>query len=167
MRPCGSIGRTRQTSRATSAWPGTPDGPTNRTLLAAGGVPGSPALPDGLADRQTLAYRARVEAVYRQYDIDHGHGAAKEPERETVTFVRRRVEAEDWHRHLQSARYEALDRPSYAASYRATVDAVYDAHKAEAAESAVWKTRDGDFCSWEDVVGGRGYSSTEGAERQA
>jgi hypothetical protein len=133
------------------------------------GRPGSPpALPDAaLRFEQTLAYRARVEAVYRQYDIDHGHGAAKEPERETVTFGRRRVEAEDWHRHLQSARYEALDRPSYAASYRATVDAVYDAHQAEAAESAAWKTHDGDFCSWDDVVGGRGHSFTESAERQA
>lgn len=67
---------------------------------------------------------------------------------------------------LQSARYEALDRPSYAARYRATVDAVYDAHQAEAAEAAAWKTRDGDFRSW-DNVGDRGHSSTESAERQA
>jgi hypothetical protein len=101
------------------------------------GRPGSPpALPDAAVRiEQTLGYRARVEAVYRQYDIDHGHSTAKEPERETVTFVGRRVEPEDWHPHLQTARYEALDRPSYAASYRATVDAVYDAHQAEAADS--------------------------------
>jgi hypothetical protein len=52
------------------------------------------------------------------------------------------------------------------ASYRATVDAVYDNHQAEVAESAVWKTRDGDFGSW-NYVGGRGRSSTESAERQA
>jgi hypothetical protein len=50
-----------------------------------------------------MAYRTRVEAVYRQYDIGHGHGAAKEPERETVTFAMRRVEAEDRHRHLVGA----------------------------------------------------------------
>src|ERR1700680_4261087 len=43
---------------------------------------------------------ARVGAVYRQYDIDNGHGTAKEPGRETVTFAMRRTEAEDRHRHL-------------------------------------------------------------------
>jgi hypothetical protein len=80
-----------------------------------------------LRNEQTLRYRARVEAVYRQYDIDHGHSTAKEPERETVSFVGGRVEAEDWHPHLQTARYEALDRSSYAASYRATVE-YEDAH---------------------------------------
>jgi len=43
---------------------------------------------------------ARVGAVYRQYDIDNGHGTAKEPGREAVTFAMRRTEAEDRHRHL-------------------------------------------------------------------
>lgn len=66
---------------------------------------------------------------------------------------------------LRSARCEALDKPSYAASYRATVDAAYDAHQAEAAESAVWETRNGDSCSWDDVDG-RGHFSAESAERQ-
>jgi hypothetical protein len=60
-----------------------------------------------------------------------------------------------------------VDRPSYAASYRATADAIYDAHQAEAAESAGWEPRDGDACSGDDVVDGRGRSSTESAERQA
>jgi hypothetical protein len=139
-----------------------------RGAIGAGRPGWPPALPDAaLRIEQTLAYRARVEAVYRQYDIDYGRSAAKEPERETVTSVRRRVEAEDWHRQLQSARYEPVDRPSYAASYRATVDAIYDAHQAEATESAGWEPRDGDACSGDDVVDGRGRSSTESAERQA
>ena len=133
------------------------------------GRPGSPlALPDAaLRIERTLGYRARVEAVCRQYDIDHGHSTAKEHEHETVTFAGRRVEAEDWHPHLQTARYEALDRPSYAVSYRATVNAVHDAHEDEEAESAVRETLDGDFCSWDDVVGGRGHSSTDNSARQA
>jgi hypothetical protein len=65
------------------------------------GLPGSsPALPDAaLRSVRSLAYRTRVEAVYRQYDIDHGHGASKEPERETAIFAMRRSEAEDRHRH--------------------------------------------------------------------
>lgn len=52
------------------------------------GIPGSsPALPSAaLRIEGTLAYRARVEAVYRQYDLDHGHSTAKEPVRETVTL---------------------------------------------------------------------------------
>jgi hypothetical protein len=137
--------------------------------VSGAGRPGSPpALPDAaLRIEQTLGYRARVEAVYRQYDIDRGHNTAEEPEREAVTFVGRRVEAEDRHLRLQTARYEALDRPPYAASYRATVDAVHDAHQAETAESTVRETLDSDFCSWDDVVGGRSHSSTESAERQA
>jgi hypothetical protein len=43
------------------------------------GRPGSPpALPDAaLRIEQTLGYRVRVEAVYRQYDIDHGHSTCQ------------------------------------------------------------------------------------------
>jgi hypothetical protein len=101
---------------------------------------GRPGSPPPLADatlriEQTLGYCARVEAVYRQYGIDHGHCTAKEPERETVTFVGRRVEAEDWHPHLQTARYEALDttesseRRAYQVHCRALVETEYeDAH---------------------------------------
>ena len=65
------------------------------------GRPGSPpALPDAaLRIEQTPGYRARVEAVYRQYDIDHGHGASRKPERETAIFAMRHSEAEDRHRH--------------------------------------------------------------------
>lgn len=65
------------------------------------GLPGSStALPDAaLRSVRSLAYRTRVEAVYRQYDIDHGHGASQEPEREAAIFAMRRSEAEDRHRH--------------------------------------------------------------------
>ena len=65
------------------------------------GLPGSsPALPDAaLRNERSLDYRARVDAVYLQYDIDHGHGAPKEPERETAVFAMRRSEPEDRHRH--------------------------------------------------------------------
>lgn len=67
-----------------------------------GGGPGSSqALPDtALRVEEALAYRARVEAVYQQPDIDRAHGTVKEPERETVTFAMRRTEAEDQDRHL-------------------------------------------------------------------
>ena len=55
----------------------------------------SPALPSAASRIEgALAYRARVEAVDRQYDLDHGHGTAKEPARETVTFAMRRTETE-------------------------------------------------------------------------
>jgi hypothetical protein len=65
------------------------------------GLPGSsPALPGAaVRSERTLDYRSRVDAVYRQYDMDHGHIAPKEPERETAIFAMRRSEAEDRHRH--------------------------------------------------------------------
>ena len=65
------------------------------------GLPGSsPALPDvALASERCLDYRARVDAVYRQYDMDHNHGVPRESERETAVFAMRRSEGEDRHRH--------------------------------------------------------------------
>jgi hypothetical protein len=65
------------------------------------GLPGSsPALPDAAwRSEWSLDYRARVDAVYRRYDMGHGHGAPREPERETAIFAMRRSEAEDRHRH--------------------------------------------------------------------
>ena len=43
------------------------------------GLPGSsPALPDAaLRSEWSLGYRARVAAVYRRYDMDHGQGHGK------------------------------------------------------------------------------------------
>ncbi len=66
------------------------------------GLPGlSPALHDTvLRIERTLAHRAKVEAVYRQYDLEQGNGTIKDPKRETATFAMRRVEAGDPHRHL-------------------------------------------------------------------
>jgi len=66
------------------------------------GLPGpSPDLPDAvLRIERTLAHRAKVEAVYRQYDLEQGNGTIKDPKRETATFAMRRVEPEDPHRYL-------------------------------------------------------------------
>jgi hypothetical protein len=65
------------------------------------GLPGSsPALPDAaLRSEWSLDYRAGVDAVYRRYDMDHDHGAPREPKRETAIFAMRRSEAEDRHRY--------------------------------------------------------------------
>ena len=75
-------------------------------------LPGSsPALPDAASQSErTLAYRPRVEAVYRQYDIDHGQGTAKEPERETFIFAMPRIETEDRHRQLAGAEIRPTER---------------------------------------------------------
>src|ERR1700722_17243315 len=60
----------------------------------------SPALPDvALASERCLDYRARVDAVYQQYDMDHSHGLPREAERKTAVFAMRRSEGEDRHRH--------------------------------------------------------------------
>lgn len=54
-----------------------------------------PALSDSaLRVELAKAYRARVDAVFRQYDIDHGHGRAREPEREVVISASHRIEVE-------------------------------------------------------------------------
>jgi hypothetical protein len=65
------------------------------------GLPGSShALRDAaVRSERSLDHRARIDAVYRQYDMDHGHGAPKGPERETAIFAMRRSGAEDRHRH--------------------------------------------------------------------
>jgi len=54
--------------------------------------PGSSSVLSDAALRieRTLAGRAKVEAVYRQYDLEQGTGTAKGPKRETVTFAMRR-----------------------------------------------------------------------------
>ena len=57
-----------------------------------------------------LAYRARVEAVYRQYDLDHGRITAKGPAREAVAFAMRRTEAEDRDRHLSGSVSQRADK---------------------------------------------------------
>ena len=65
----------------------------------------SPAPPDAASRvERTLAYSARVEAVYRQYDIDHGRGTAKGAGRETISFAMCHAEAEDQGRHQAGSR---------------------------------------------------------------
>jgi hypothetical protein len=66
----------------------------------------SPARPDSaLRTERSVAYRADVVAVYRQYAIE---ASAGKPERETTTTAMPRIEAQDPERHLvlaDKARY--------------------------------------------------------------
>jgi hypothetical protein len=66
---------------------------------------------------RTAAYRAAVEAAYRQYAIDHGYARVEELEREAVTPAMRRTETEDPERHLVGLedRVKGKDRPTEAA----------------------------------------------------
>lgn len=61
------------------------------------GPPGSSsAHPDSaLRTEQTAAYHALVDAVYRQYDIDHGHARVEKLKCEAVIPGMHRIEAED------------------------------------------------------------------------
>jgi hypothetical protein len=95
------------------------------------GLPGSsPALPDAaLRSERSLDYRARVDAIYRQYDIDHGHGAPKEPERETANFAMRRTEAEDRHRHPAAGGSRTVRVEGRRTSHCGTADEVSGVHR--------------------------------------
>jgi hypothetical protein len=53
----------------------------------------SSAHPDSDLRAERAAYRAVVDAAYRQHDIDHGHARAEKPERETVTSATHRIDA--------------------------------------------------------------------------
>lgn len=56
----------------------------------------SPASSDAaLRTERFEAHRAKADAVYRQYAIDHGHARVEKLECETVTPGTRRIEAED------------------------------------------------------------------------
>lgn len=48
-----------------------------------------------LLTERSVAYRAKVDAVYQQYAIDHGYAPAGKLERETAIPAIRRIEAED------------------------------------------------------------------------
>jgi hypothetical protein len=67
------------------------------TAVSGDGPPdSSPARPDSaLRTERTAAYRAVVDAVYRQYTTDHGYALVEGLERETGTPTMRRIEAED------------------------------------------------------------------------
>jgi hypothetical protein len=78
----------------------------------------SPApLDSSLCTERAAAYRAAVDAAYRQYTVDHGHARAEEPERETVVPAMRRIEAEYPERYLVALenRLKGRDRPAEAA----------------------------------------------------
>jgi hypothetical protein len=66
---------------------------------------------------RAAAYRAAVDAVYRQYAIDHGYARMEILERETFTPAMRRRETEDPQRHLVGLedRLKGKDRPTEAA----------------------------------------------------
>src|ERR1700749_105376 len=52
-------------------------------------------LDSALRTERAAAYRAAVDAAYRQHAIDHGNAKVEKPERETVTPATRRIGAED------------------------------------------------------------------------
>jgi hypothetical protein len=77
----------------------------------------SPAPPESaLPIERAAAYRAAVDAAYRQDAIDHDYARAEKPERETVTLAMRRIEAEDLEHHLVGLenRSNDGDRPAEA-----------------------------------------------------
>jgi hypothetical protein len=96
---------------------------------AAGKDQGNAVRSDGLPDSSTAslnsalrieraaAYRAAVDAAYRQHDIDHGCARGQEPGRETVTSEMPRIQAEDPERHLAGVekRLKGIDQPVEAA----------------------------------------------------
>ena len=101
------------------------------------------------------------DSVTRSGSIPDGHGGTRGDRVIPDNGSRESCETDADAADGEADRYRA----SPFASYRATVYAVYDSHQAEVAESAVGKTRDGDFGSW-NYGDGQGRSSTESAECQ-
>ena len=66
---------------------------------------------------RAAAYRAAVDAAYRQDAIDHGYAQVEKTERETITPAMRRIKAEAPERHLVGLenRSDGRDRPAEAA----------------------------------------------------
>jgi hypothetical protein len=96
--PADEPGDAHIARRARSA-PDDPDsaGKDRGTAVSGDGPPDSSlARPDSaLRTERTAAYRAVVDAVYRQYTTDHGYARVEGLERETGTQAMRRIEAED------------------------------------------------------------------------
>lgn len=96
--PADGPGDAHMARRARSA-PDDPDaaGKDRGTAVSGDGPPdSSPARPDSaLRTERTAAYRAVVDAVYRQYTTDRGYARVEGLERETGTPAMRRIEAED------------------------------------------------------------------------
>jgi hypothetical protein len=93
------------------------DGPTDS----------SPASADtALQTEETAAYRAKVDAVYRQYAIEHSDAPVETLERETATPTVSRIDVQDPERHLVdlAERLKGKGQPAEAArkSTQATDD---------------------------------------------
>ena len=107
--------------RRTRSAPDDPDaaGKDQGNAVRSDGLPdSSPAsLDSALRIERAAAYRAAVDAAYRQHAIDHGYAQVAKPERETVTPAMRRIEAEDPERHLVGLKnhLKGRDRPAEAA----------------------------------------------------
>ncbi len=86
---------------------------------ASDGPPDSSAAPPDSALRieRAAAYRAAVDAAYRQDAIDHGYAPVEKTERETITPAMRRIEAEAPERHQVGLenRSDGRNRPIEAA----------------------------------------------------
>lgn len=85
----------------------TPDEPDTAskdrsTAVSGDGPPdSSPARPDAaIRTERTVVYRAKADAAYRQYAIDHSDAPVKPLERETATPAVSRIDARDPERHL-------------------------------------------------------------------
>jgi Restriction endonuclease fold toxin 3 len=72
------------------------------TAVSGDGPPDSfPAHPDAaLRTERTVAYRAKVDAVYQQYAIDHSDARGETLERGTATPAVKRIDVQDPERHL-------------------------------------------------------------------
>jgi hypothetical protein len=79
--------------------------------------PSRACLDSALRIDRTEAYRAALDAAYRQNAIDHGHARVERLERETFTAAMRRTETDDPERHLAGVedRLKSKDRPTEAA----------------------------------------------------
>ena len=86
-------------ARSARSVPDDPDGAgkDSGTAVSGDGPPhSSPASSDtALQTQRFAAHLAKIEAIYHQYDVDHGHARVEKPEYETVTSGTRRIEAED------------------------------------------------------------------------
>ena len=95
---------THMAPRRTRPTPGDLDAAAKDQGSAGGsdGPSGSSAAPpdSALGIERVAAYRAAVDAAYRQDAIDHGYARVGKAERETITPATRRTEAEAPERHL-------------------------------------------------------------------
>jgi hypothetical protein len=86
-------------ARSARSAPDDPDavGKDGGTAVSGDGPSHSPSASSDttLRTERFAAHRAKVDAVYRQHAIDHGHARVEKLERETITPGTRHIEAED------------------------------------------------------------------------